>query len=38
MRRLLTRENIYAVTLCVVVILVIIVTADATPPFIYQGF
>lgn len=37
-KKLFSRENHYAVILCVVVILLIIVTADATPPFIYQGF
>jgi hypothetical protein len=37
-KKLFSRENRYAVILCVVVILLIIVTADATPPFIYQGF
>lgn len=36
--RLLSRENIYAGGLCVIVILVIIVTTDAAPQWIYQGF
>ncbi len=38
MRRLLTRENLYALLLCLIVILLVIVSADSTPPFIYQGF
>jgi hypothetical protein len=37
-RRLLTRENLLAIGLCVLVILLIIVTTDATPTFIYQRF
>jgi hypothetical protein len=38
LRRLLTRENLLALALCVIVILVIIVTADSSPQWIYQGF
>lgn len=38
MKRLLTRENLYAVLLCLLVILLIIITADSSPTWIYQGF
>jgi hypothetical protein len=38
LRRLFTRENLLALALCVIVILVIIVTADSSPQWIYQGF
>jgi hypothetical protein len=37
-RRLFTRENAFAVGLCIIVILLIIVTADSAPQWIYQGF
>lgn len=33
-----SRENVFAVALCVIVILLIIVTADSSPQWIYQGF
>jgi hypothetical protein len=33
-----SRENLYAVGLCLVIILLIIVTADSSPQWIYQGF
>jgi hypothetical protein len=36
--RLFTRENLAAVALCAIVIAVIIVTADTSPQWIYQGF
>jgi hypothetical protein len=38
MRRLLTRENVFAVALCIILILLVIVTADSSPQWIYQGF
>ena len=38
LRRLLTRENVFAVALCLILILVVIVTADSAPRWIYQGF
>jgi len=38
MRRLFARENAYALALCLIVILLIIVTADSAPQWIYQGF
>ena len=36
--RLFSRENMYAIALCLIVILVIIVTSDTSPQWIYQGF
>jgi hypothetical protein len=38
MRRLLSRENLYAVLLCLLLIAVTIVTAGQAPQWIYQGF
>jgi hypothetical protein len=38
MKRLLTRENLLAFGLCLLVILLLIATADAGPTFIYQRF
>jgi hypothetical protein len=38
LRRLLTRENLYAFLLCLILIAVAIVTADKSPQWIYQGF
>ncbi len=32
------RENWLALALCLLLIALVIVTASATPPFIYQGF
>lgn len=37
-RRIFSRENVYAVALCMIVIMVIILTSDASPQWIYQGF
>lgn len=36
--RLFSRQNLYALFLCLIVILVIIITADQAPIWIYQGF
>ena len=36
--RWLTQENLAAVGLCVIVVAVIILTADSSPQWIYQGF
>jgi hypothetical protein len=36
--RLFSRENLYAVGLCLILILLIVVTTDASPQWIYQGF
>ena len=38
LRRILTRENVFAIALCIILILVVIVTADSAPQWIYQGF
>lgn len=38
MKRLLSRENMLALGLCLLVILLIIVTSDSAPQWIYQGF
>jgi len=38
LRRILTRENVFALALCIILILVVIVTADSAPQWIYQGF
>lgn len=38
MRRLLSRENLYALALCLIVLLLIVVTSDSAPQWIYQGF
>lgn len=35
---ILTRENLYALIVCLILILLIIVTADSAPQWIYQGF
>ena len=37
-RRLLSRENALALGLCLIVLLLIVVTADSAPQWIYQGF
>ena len=37
-RRIFTRQNLWALVLCLVIILVIIFTADTAPLWIYQGF
>jgi len=36
--RIFSRENLLALLLCGVVILLMIVTTDAAPQWIYQGF
>ena len=38
LRRVLTRENVAAVVLCFIVVAVIVVTAETSPQWIYQGF
>lgn len=35
---LFSRENVFALMLCLIVLLVIIVTASSAPQWIYQGF
>lgn len=38
LHRLLSRENLYALLLCLILIVTLIVTADQSPQWIYQGF
>lgn len=37
-RSLFTKENLLAVLLCLILILLVVFTADASPKWIYQGF
>ncbi len=37
-RHLLTRENLWAIVLCLILIALTILTADSAPLWIYQGF
>ncbi len=37
-RRVFSRENVFALLLCLIAILVIVVTTDSSPQWIYQGF
>jgi hypothetical protein len=36
--RIFNRENLYALLLCLILIAIIILTADKSPLWIYQGF
>ncbi len=38
LRRIFSRENVYALLLCLMAIAVLILTADQSPQWIYQGF
>jgi hypothetical protein len=38
MRRLFSAENIAALLVCILLILITILTADQAPQWIYQGF
>ena len=38
MRHLFNHENLFAVALCIIIILVVVVSSDNTAQFIYQGF
>jgi hypothetical protein len=38
MRRFLSRENLLAAGLCLLILLLIILTTDSAPQWIYQGF
>ncbi len=38
LRRAFSRENVFALLLCTILVLLIIVTADSSPQWIYQGF
>ncbi|MBM2851295.1 MAG: hypothetical protein HW418_4237 [Anaerolineales bacterium] len=37
-RSLFSRENLFALLLCLILIALVIVTADKSPQWIYQGF
>jgi hypothetical protein len=37
-RMLFTRENLFALLLCLILIALVIFTADTSPTWIYQGF
>jgi hypothetical protein len=37
-RRLFSRENIYALLLCLILIALVVLTASQSPQWIYQGF
>ena len=38
LHRIFSRQNLYALALCLVVLAVIIMTTDSAPLWIYQGF
>jgi hypothetical protein len=38
MRKLFTRENLYALLLCLILIALVVLTAGQSPQWIYQGF
>jgi hypothetical protein len=38
LRKIFSRENLLALGLCLIIILLIIVTSDSAPQWIYQGF
>jgi hypothetical protein len=38
LKKIFSRENMFALLLCLIVVMVIIVTADSSPQWIYQGF
>jgi hypothetical protein len=37
-QRVLTRENAFALLLCLMLLALAVLTADASPQWIYQGF
>ncbi len=37
-RSLFSLKNLYALMLCMIILLIIIMTADKAPQWIYQGF
>jgi hypothetical protein len=37
-RRIFSRENFYALLLCLLLIAILILTVDQAPQWIYQGF
>ena len=38
MKRIFSRENLWALALCLILILVVIFTASSVPLWIYQGY
>lgn len=38
MKRIFSRETVWALALCLIAILLLIFTADSAPLWIYQGF
>ena len=38
LRKIFTRENLYALLFCLIIIAILILTADQAPQWIYQGF
>jgi len=36
--KIFSRENLYALLLCLILILIVILTSDQAPQWIYQGF
>ncbi len=38
LQRLFTRENLIALAICLILIALVIATADSAPQWIYQGF
>jgi hypothetical protein len=37
-KKLLSRENVWALVLCLILIALTVLTADLSPTWIYQGF
>ncbi len=38
LKKIFSRENVWALVVCLIVITVFIFTADSSPQWIYQGF
>jgi hypothetical protein len=38
LRKVFSRENLYALLLCLVLVAIVILTASQAPQWIYQGF
>jgi hypothetical protein len=38
LEKILTRENVLAVVLCLMALALLVLTADSSPTWIYQGF
>lgn len=37
-RKIFSRENLYALLLCLILIAIVVLTVDQAPQWIYQGF